>query len=176
MAGVAAGWTEFRADGTNEVVQREPVSSSPVMDYFANWFDRVAKTQAEQPHWAPPVATTSPYLQEVLRYDIMRESLKSGRTLTIYGSGKGLEFIPAERLQVIIGVPPGKRKTPPRARTAGRTKGLLVKYRLLSANEQEGNYVLTLFGGLTVPTGSESYTTRHYVFPDGGLRQRVGGF
>src|SRR5271166_5128527 len=59
-------------------------------DYFLHWFDRVDATLAEQPHWAPPVATTSPRLQEVLRYDIMWQSLRGGHELENYGSGKGL--------------------------------------------------------------------------------------
>lgn len=57
---------------------------SPVNDYFAQWFDRVDATLAEQPRWAPPVATTSPRLQEVLRYDLMWQSLKGGHELANY--------------------------------------------------------------------------------------------
>src|SRR5579863_10003673 len=74
-----------------------------IEDYFAHWFDRVDATLAEQPHWAPPVGITSPRLQEVLRYDIMWQSLKGGHDLVNYGSGKGLEFIPSENIQFIIG-------------------------------------------------------------------------
>lgn len=35
--------------------------------YFADWFARVDKTQAEQPHWITPVATTTPRLEEEYR-------------------------------------------------------------------------------------------------------------
>jgi hypothetical protein len=91
----------------------------PDGNYFENWFTRVADSQAEQPHWAPPVATTSPYLQEVLRYDIMHQTLRNGHTMTIYGSGKGLELIPAERVQFIIGIPAWQTQDTSRARKAG---------------------------------------------------------
>src|SRR5438128_1107290 len=37
--------------------------------YFANWFNRVDKIQAEQPHWITPLATTTPRLEEEFRYD-----------------------------------------------------------------------------------------------------------
>jgi len=37
--------------------------------YFSDWFQRVDKTQAEQPHWITPLATTTPRLEEELRYD-----------------------------------------------------------------------------------------------------------
>ena len=32
--------------------------------YFSSWFARVDKTQAEQPHWITPIATTTPRLEE----------------------------------------------------------------------------------------------------------------
>jgi len=37
--------------------------------YFTDWFPRVDKTQAEQPHWITPLATTTPRLEEEVRYD-----------------------------------------------------------------------------------------------------------
>jgi hypothetical protein len=149
---------------TNEVAQSGSGSSCPVLDYFADWYVRVDKTRAEQPHWAPPVATTSPALQEVLRYDIMQQSLKGGRTLTTFGSGKGLEFIPTERIQFIIGLPSWQSENTTPRKDGWADESFLMKYRLLSANEAEGNYVLTLFAGLTAPTGSETFTTHHYTF------------
>jgi hypothetical protein len=32
--------------------------------YFSNWFQRVDKTQSEQPNWITPIATTTPRLEE----------------------------------------------------------------------------------------------------------------
>jgi hypothetical protein len=138
--------------------------SSLVVDYFANWFTRVAKTQAEQPHWVPPIGFTSPCLQQVFRYDIMRQSLRNGHTMWIYGCSKGVEFIPAERVQFGVGLPPWQTQDTKPAKEGWGDQSFLMKYRLLSANEQEGNYVLTLFGGVTIPNGSDNYTTHHYVF------------
>ena len=43
-------------------------------------------------------------------------------------------------------------------------ESFLLKYRLLSANEEEGDYILTAFMGLSVPTGSAAYSLNHYVF------------
>ena len=95
-------------------------SSNPVADYFSNWFARVSKTQAEQPHWVTPLVTVTPRLEEELRYDQMWESDHDGHSLTSYGGGKGLELIPAERIELIIGVPGvGKRKIPSRPKTDG---------------------------------------------------------
>src|SRR2546421_6195146 len=48
--------------------------------YFADWFNRVDKTQAEQPHWATPLATTTPRLEEEFRYDILWRTNNAGIT------------------------------------------------------------------------------------------------
>lgn len=135
-----------------------------ITDYFSHWFDRVDATLAEQPHWAPPVATTSPRLQEVLRYDIMWQSLKGGHELWNYGSGKGIEFIPAERIQFIVGIPPYETENTSPPKNGWGDQSFLMKYRFAAANEDEGNYILTGFMGLTVPNGSSDYTTKHYVY------------
>jgi hypothetical protein len=69
--------------------------------YFADWFKRVDQTQAEQPHWATPLATTTPRLEEEFRYDIFWQTNNSGITTENYGGAKGVELIPAERIEVI---------------------------------------------------------------------------
>ena len=40
---------------------------------------------------------------------------------------------------------------------------LLMKYRVLSANEQEGNYVLTAFLQGSAPIGAERFSTDAYA-------------
>jgi hypothetical protein len=139
-------------------------SSCPVISYFEDWFVRVDKTRAEQPKWSPPISTVSPALQEVLRYDVYQQSLAGGHTLVSYGGGKGLEFIPAERVQFIIGIPAYQTvdTTPRKDGWADQT--FLMKYRFLSANAENGDYVLTGFMGLSVPNGSSVFTTHHFVY------------
>jgi hypothetical protein len=142
----------------------ETSSPPPETGLFSAWLAMVARSQAEQPHWASPMAIISPCLQQLFRYDISQQSLKGGRTLTIYGSGKGLEFIPAERLQFIIGVPPYQTEntTPEKSGWADQT--FVMKYRIAAANEQEGNYVLSAFFGMTVPNGGNNFSLDHYTF------------
>src|SRR5438477_7491964 len=70
-------------------------------DYLANWFARVDQTQAAQPHWKAPLTTTTPLLTELLRYDQNWQRLPGGGLLQTFGSGKGVELIPAERIQLI---------------------------------------------------------------------------
>lgn len=40
----------------------------------------------------------------------------------------------------------------------------LLKYRSLSANEEQGNYILTAFFGASAPTGSYDNSARRAVF------------
>lgn len=135
-------------------------TTDPVSDYFADWFDRVDQTQAEQPHWITPLATTTPRLEEEFRYDQYFERLGNGGRLYNFDGGKGLELIPAENVEVILGLPPFQERDVKEPATGFNDwPFLLVKYRLLSANEENGNYILTVFLQGSAPTGVQAFTT-----------------
>jgi hypothetical protein len=176
-----------------------------VEDYFANWFLRVASIQSEQPQWVSPPVTSTARLKEEFRYDQYWQALPHGKAIDNFGAGKGLALIPWENLEVILGIPawiayngaiqhPKAKEKPPSDGWADET--FLIKYRLLSANEEDGNYVVTTFMGFSAPTGDDGSSSRHGVFtptiafgkgwgdfviqgtagialPDGGL-QRLG--
>ena len=133
-------------------------------DYFRDWFKRVDETQAVQPHWKTPLFTTTPLLTELIKYDIYWQHLSNGAgNLTNFGAGKGLELIPAMPIETIIGIPPYEErsgKTP--AAGFGDWPFLLVKYRLFSANEEHGNYILTTYFPFTAPTGSNAFSTKNF--------------
>lgn len=131
--------------------------------YFANWFARVDKTQAEQPHWVTPLATTTPRLEEELRYDQLWQVNTKGVTTNNYDGGKGLELIPFEKVEVIFNVPPYLVHNSPGVHDGFGDVAFLVKYRLLSSNEESHNYILTAFLGWSLPTGSYSNGALHAV-------------
>ncbi len=139
-------------------------SPSPLLDYFEDWFERVSRIQAEQPGWLSPLATTTPRLNERLRYDQSWQTLPDGHSLHNFGSNKGLEFIPAERISVIVGLPAWQTENTTPLKEGWADETFLFKYRILSANEQHGDYILTAFMGLSIPSGSASYTSGHYSF------------
>jgi hypothetical protein len=114
-------------------------------DYFSDWFKRVDETQAVQPHWIAPLVTTTPLLTELYRYDQYWQHLSNGGgNLKVFGAGKGLELIPAKTIQLIFGVPPYEQRSGKHAAQGfGDYPFLLIKNRFLSANEENGNYVLT---------------------------------
>ncbi len=133
-------------------------------DSLDAWFARVSKIQAAQPHWITPLVTVTPRLEQEFRYDQSSEDLPGGKTLSNYGSGKGLELIPIDPVEVIIGVPAWETENTHPRKQGWADEAFLLKYRLLSANEESGNYILTAFMGLSVPWGGENYTEDHYIF------------
>jgi hypothetical protein len=125
--------------------------------YFSNWFNRVDKTQSEQPHWMTPVATTTPRLEEEFRYDQDWLQHVDGYTWNEYDGAKGLELIPWYKTELIIQTPPYYNYGGDPSETNGSGDiAFLVKYRILSRNEQHGNYILTAFLGWSIPTGTYS--------------------
>ncbi len=127
----------------------------------SGWFARAEKARAAQPHWLTPLATTTPRLEQEFRYDIVWQELGSGENVTNFGSSKGLELIPTERTEIILGVPPYFSRN-----FAGTPDGFgdwswLVKFLIASANEQKGNYIVSAFLGGTLPTGSHRNGAEH---------------
>ncbi len=143
----------------------ENSASSPVIHtgVIDSWLAEVSAIQAEQPHWATPVATVTPRLEQEFRYDNYWTSLPHGRVLNNYDGGKGFEFIPAQNIEVILGIPPYETRSVPNNEGGIGDENLLVKYRILSANEENGNYILTAFLGESIPTGNPENTSGHFV-------------
>ncbi len=131
--------------------------------YFSDWFARVDKTKDEQPHWVTPLATTTPRLEEEVRYDQLWQTSPKGITTDNYDGGKGLELIPFEKVEVIYNVPPYIDHNSPTTKNGFGDVAFLVKYRLLSRNEQHGNYILTAFLGWSLPTGQYKNGALHAV-------------
>jgi hypothetical protein len=131
--------------------------------YSSDWFARVDKSKDEQPHWITPLATTTPRLEEEYRYDQLWQPNAKGVTTDNYDGGKGLELIPFEKVEVILNVPPYIEHNNPQVRNGWGDVAFLVKYRLLSENEEHGNYILTAFLGWSLPSGQFSNGALHPV-------------
>jgi hypothetical protein len=144
-----------------------------VDDYFWNWFPRVTRIQSEQPHWVTPLVTVTPRLEEEYRYDQLWQANPHGVAIDNFGAGKGLELIPFQNTEIILGVPAWIAHNGHIVHSAGRKEvardgwadeTFLVKYRLLSANEDIGNYIVTAFVGLSAPTGNAGNSAGHALF------------
>ena len=133
--------------------------------YFENWFARVEEAQSSQPHWMTPLVTVTPRLEEEIRYDEYWENRGNGSSLDISDSGKGLELIPTETNEVLINPPAWQVKRNVAHPVAGwlDDQFLVVKQRLLSANEDQGNYIVTTFLGITAPSGNANFTNGAWI-------------
>ncbi len=133
-------------------------------DYFADWFARSDAAKASQPHWMTPLVTVTPRLEQEIRYDQYWQHLGNGANIDQYDSGKGLELIPTTTNEVLLNLPAYlDRSIKKPAQGWSDWQFLVVKQRLLSANEQNGNYILTAFLGLQAPTGSTAFTNRAWI-------------
>src|SRR5213594_1913127 len=129
-------------------------SSSSSKGFWADWFERSDKAKEEQPHWITPLATTTPRLEQEFRYEISWQQPRSGANHAInFGNSKGLEVIPTERVEIIAAVPPYVVHNNPALHDGFGDFRMLVKYRLLAANETNGNHIITAFLDMTAPTG-----------------------
>lgn len=146
---------------------------SAIEDYFVNWFPRVTKIQSEQPHWVTPLVTVTPRLEEEYRYDQSWQANPHGIATDSFGGGKGLELIPFQNTEIILGVPAWIAHSGHIVHSTSKkdvaTDGwadetFLIKYRLLSANEGNGNYIVTAFMGFSAPTGVRGNSAGHALF------------
>ena len=123
---------------------------------WSDWLQRSDQAKADQPHWMTPLATVTPRLEQELRADFLVEQMPTGDDLVNLGNGKGLELIPYERAELLLNVPPYLEHNNPEIHDGFGDVSFVGKYRLLSANEAAGNYILTFFLGGTIPTGSHT--------------------
>jgi hypothetical protein len=121
--------------------------------FVDRWQARATKIQAEQPHWVTPLVTVTPRLEQEFRTDFVRQITPALTNTWNYGNGKGLELIPFKPVELIFNVPPYIQHNSDAKDGFGDTT-FLLKYRLLSANEENGNYIVTAFLGGSYPTGS----------------------
>jgi hypothetical protein len=94
---------------------------------IARWLNSVTEIQSEQPHWATPVVTVTPRLEQEFRYDQFWEYGREGHELNVYDGGKGFEFIPAQNIECIIGIPAYETHDNPGASGGFGDENLLLK-------------------------------------------------
>src|SRR5437764_10279180 len=127
------------------------IAISPAVRAQDSWFDRVLATKAEQPRWMTPLVTVTPRLEQEVRYDIL---WRRDPDATNFGVGKGLELIPAARLQVSVSVPSYVTHGSPTIPNGFGDLSVLAKVRLWASPEHAPNGIITVFFGATLPTGT----------------------
>ena len=71
-----------------------------------------------------------------------------------YGSGKGLELVPVDRVELSVSAPSYLTHTKPGVNDGIGDMAFLFKYRAAAGNPENGNYVVTAMFAATVPTGA----------------------
>ena len=144
--------------------QETSVAQESARSFADAWFATSDAAKESQPHWITPVVTVTPRLEQEFRYDQSWQDRPKGVTLDNYGGGKGVELIPTLNTEVIIGVPAYQTRTTPKGRESGwADETLLLKYRFVAANEEHGNYIVTGFLGVSLPTGGSTFTNHDTI-------------
>lgn len=125
----------------------------PVSTFVEKFQARVSATQAEQPHWITPLVLVTPRLEQELRTDFVHQYDTKAYGEWIDDNGKGLELIPARRVELLFNLPPFFAHQHPGVEDGFGDVSFLMKFRAFARNEQSGNAIVTGFLGASVPTG-----------------------
>jgi Putative MetA-pathway of phenol degradation len=95
-------------------------------------------------------------LIQVFRADFTRQVTPALTDTWNYGASRGLNLIPGFNSEFDFYYPPYIQHNAKGAKDGFGDVGFLGKYRILSANEKNGNYMLSVQLTATIPTGSYS--------------------
>lgn len=132
--------------------------------FFERWAEIAHAAKASQPDWMTPLATVTPRLEQEFRSDQFFEHTGNGAGVGVYDGGKGFEFIPTMTNEVLINLPPYEQRTKVNPASGwGDWPALTIKQRLISANKENGDYIVTAFLGVQAPTGTVPFTNDAWV-------------
>lgn len=121
---------------------------------YRSWRRMADREEAREPDWLSPLATTSGRIKDEFRYDMWRQTTPAGSTISTFGGGKGLEFIAAPRVQLLLGVPSYVAHSTPSPPDGYGDLPLMLKFSVASRNASNGDYLVTFLLSATVPTAS----------------------
>jgi hypothetical protein len=125
-------------------------------NFFTQWEKRTTRIQSKQPSWSVPLVSPYPMLIQVFRADFTRQVTPALTDTWNYGASRGLNLIPGFNSEFDFYYPPYIQHNAKNAKDGFGDTGFLYKYRILSANEKNGNYMLSAQLGATITTGSYS--------------------
>jgi hypothetical protein len=119
---------------------------------YDSWRRMADREEASEPNWLSPLATTSGRIKDELRYDMWRQTTPTGGAISTFAGGKGLEFIAAPRVQLLLGVPSYIGHSAASPPDGFGDMPLMLKFRAASGNASNGDYLVTFLLSATVPT------------------------
>ena len=139
----------------------EPTNSTD-NDWVHAWMRKVDEVRASQPHFVSPIVTTHVMLVQQFRYDMSWQQDPASTSTSNYGASKGLEIIPASRLEVGI-FPPNYLAHQSPVPDGFGDLSFQVKFRAFSATEGRGDYFVGIFFGGSLPTGNPPNGAGHAI-------------
>lgn len=133
-----------------------PASLYAQDNLYQRWEARTSATQSKQPSWSVPLVAPYPMLIQVFRADFTRQITPTLTSTWNYGASRGLNLVPGFNSEFDFYYPPYIQHNAKGAQDGVGDIGFLYKYRFLSANAGNGNYMLSAQLVSTVPTGSYS--------------------
>jgi hypothetical protein len=149
-------------DGTTTPNPTVQATNSSGHDWVRAWMRKVDQVRASQPHFISPMVTTHVLLVQQFRYDMSWQQDPGGTVTANYGASRGLEIIPASRLEVGIFPPNYLVHEAPVVDGFGDLS-FQVKFRAFSATEGRGDYFVGFFFGGTLPTGTPPNGVGHTI-------------
>jgi hypothetical protein len=131
-------------------------------DWVHAWMRKVDQVRASQPHFISPIVTTHVLLVQQFRYDMSWQQDPDGTVTANYGASRGLEIIPASRLEVGI-FPPNYLVHESSVVDGFGDLSFQVKFRAFSATEGRGDYFVGFFFGGSLPTGTPPNGVGHTI-------------
>jgi hypothetical protein len=135
--------------GSRPALQANP---SPT-NFFGRWQARATRIQSQQPKWMVPAVSPYPMLVQVFRADFTRQISSTHVTTWSLDANRGLNLIPFNRTEFDILLPPFLEHSDKTLDGFG-DMSFQGKFRILSANEKRGNYLLSAQLVGVIPTGS----------------------
>ena len=123
--------------------------------WLAVYQRRAAAMQVNQPHWATPLNTISPRVEQGLRSDFVRQTGTDGQRTWNYGGTKGLQVLPLPRTEFQVSAPPFFAHSDPKVQDGFGDVALRLKYRLYGSNEAHHNALVTGLLQASLPTGKQ---------------------
>jgi len=158
-----------------------PAEVNGLAAYFDTWSQRVAEARASQPGWSSPLLTTYAGLEERVRVDTQFQHAGNNTdTIDIDGT-RGVDLIVGNTEEVQISLPPYFIRTAEAAKNAvtgwNDWPVFRFKQRLLSSPSSQGDYVVSAWLQVGLPTGVRKLTNHAITLsPTLGFGKGFGDF
>jgi hypothetical protein len=171
-ASVASAQSALGSPVVSGPASTEPARSSfpPQQSFEARFLAHNYKMTALQPTWPTPLAETDPRLTQYYRFAFSNQYTSAGTQTVNYGNARGGGIVAWNRFEFDF-LPPTYIQHNSTAADGFGDSTVFLKARIVSANAEHGNYILTASGSHTFATGS----AKNGALTDCWLAQLAGG-